>query len=85
MFINTIFLDKDKVRFSSTVFLEEINTGEKFSFKIVGEIESDAKNGKISYLSPFGKELIGQQKGDIVDFTHKKVLKELEIVKIEYK
>lgn len=76
--------DKNKVRFTATVLLSDIKTKENFTFKIVGEVESDVKEGKISYLSPFGKELIGQEVGDIVDLTYKKELKELEIKEIKY-
>ena len=41
--------------------------GKKKSFQIVGSVEADPLNGKISDESPIGKSLIGQKVGDQVE------------------
>ena len=38
-------------------------------YQIVGQAESDAKNGRISYDSPLGRALIGRSIGDEVEVT----------------
>ena len=38
-------------------------------YQIVGQIEADAKQGRISYNSPLGRALIGRKIGDDVEVT----------------
>jgi transcription elongation GreA/GreB family factor len=51
------------VRFASTVVLEGTG-GKRVEFRIVGEDEADPANGRISYVSPIGRALIGSGIGD---------------------
>ena len=44
-----------KVIFGSTVYLENLDNGEKISYKIVGKDEADLKKKLIYYQSPIGK------------------------------
>jgi transcription elongation GreA/GreB family factor len=55
----------DSVRFGSTVVLET-QGGERVEYQIVGEDEADPAKGKISYVSPIAKLLIGTAVGDVV-------------------
>ena len=64
-------LDDGKVRFGSTVKLLNIETDKEVSYMIVGAEESDVKAGKISYLSPLAKELMGQNSEDYVECVDK--------------
>ena len=43
-----------------------VDLGKTFDFAIVGTIEADPINGKVSSESPLGKALIGAKKGDTV-------------------
>jgi transcription elongation GreA/GreB family factor len=52
-----------KVRFGSTATLQKAD-GTRIEFQIVGEDEADPANGKISYVSPIAKLLIGASVGD---------------------
>jgi transcription elongation GreA/GreB family factor len=52
-----------KVRFGSTATLQKAD-GTRVEFGIVGEDEADPANGKISYVSPIAKLLIGASVGD---------------------
>ena len=51
-----------KVIFGSTVYLENLDTGEKINYKIVGKDEADLKKKLIFFQSPIGKGLIGKIK-----------------------
>ena len=53
-------LSGDKIVFGATVHL--LDEDEKsIVYQIVGQMEADAKQGKISYNSPLGRALIGAQ------------------------
>jgi transcription elongation GreA/GreB family factor len=53
------------VRFGSTVELQR-QDGERIRYQIVGEDEADPAQGKISYVSPIARLLIGAAAGDVV-------------------
>lgn len=53
------------VRFGSTVALRKPDGG-RITYQIVGEDEADPAGGKISYVSPFARLLIGAAVGDLV-------------------
>ena len=55
-----------KVIFGSTVFLDNLDTSEKISYKIVGKDEADLTKKLIYFQSPIGKGLIGKNKGDFI-------------------
>lgn len=57
-------LPKDRVVFSSSVVLENIDTGENVTYQLVGPDESNIAKGRISVLSPLGKAMIGKKPGD---------------------
>mgnify|MGYP000545376700 CR=1 FL=1 len=73
----------DKVRFGHKVVVEDLDTGEQMTVKLVSIYESDPKNGLISISSPLGQALSGMMLGDIVDFVAPNGDKELEILSIE--
>lgn len=77
-------LSGDRIIFSATVTVEDLDTGEEMRFQIVGRDESDAKTGKISYDSPLAKALIGKEEGDDVVVKTPRGKKEYEITKVEY-
>ena len=58
----TNLINDGKVIFGSTVFLENLDTGEKINYKIVGRDEADLKHKLIYFQSPIGKGLIGKKK-----------------------
>ncbi len=57
-------LPKDRALFSSSVLLENIDTGENVKYKLVGPDESNIEKGCISVTSPLGKAIIGKKPGD---------------------
>lgn len=61
----------DKVAIGATV---KINMGGKeFTYSVVGPVEANPLEGKISHESPIGKELLGRKAGEKFDFNGKKV------------
>ncbi len=75
--------EHDKVRFGSTVTLEDLDSGEEVTYKIVGSYESSPENGLISYSSPLTRQLLGKEEGDEVSVKLPGGTKEYEIVNIE--
>ncbi len=55
----------DRVRFGSSVTLQK-QDGERVQYRIVGEDEADPADGRISYVSPIARLLIGAAVGDVV-------------------
>lgn len=54
------------VKLGCTVTVLNLNTLEVEKFTIVGSLEADPLNGKISNASPLGKAILGMKKGDVV-------------------
>jgi transcription elongation factor GreA len=80
----TKFSNDSKIIFGSTVDLENLDTGEKLEYKIVGKDEADLKKKLIYYKSPIGKGLIGKNKNDLVEITTPAGVKNFEIKNVKY-
>ena len=76
--------NEGKVIFGSTVYLENLDTGEKISYKIVGKDEADLKQKLIYFQSPIGKGLIGRNKNDLVEIKTPAGSKNFEIKDVKY-
>ena len=77
-------LGTDKVVFGCTVTAIDLETEEKFNYRIVGEDEADVKQKKISPKSPIARALIGKKRKDIVEVQAPRGLRELEILDIKF-
>ena len=73
-----------KIIFGSTVYLENLDTGEKLEYKIVGKDEADLKKKLIFFKSPIGKGLIGKSKNDLVEINTPAGVKNFEIKDVKY-
>ena len=73
-----------KIIFGSTVYLENLDNGEKLQYKIVGKDEADLKNKLIYFKSPIGKGLIGKNKNDLVEISTPAGIKNFEIKDVKY-
>ena len=76
--------NEGKVIFGSTVFLENLDNGEKINYQIVGKDEADLKRKLIFFQSPIGKGLIGKNKGDLVEIKTPAGIKNFEIKDVKY-
>jgi len=74
----------DRVFFGATVTVSTEEEGEKI-YRIVGIDETDASQGKISWISPVGKALLKARAGDTVTLRSPKGEVDLEVLKVEYK
>jgi transcription elongation factor GreA len=74
----------DKVVFGATVTLADPDDGEEVRYRIVGELEADLKQGKISVTSPIARALIGRSEGDEVTVRSPGGEKAYEIVTVEF-
>jgi transcription elongation GreA/GreB family factor len=74
---------RDQVAFGATVKTIDENDQER-DFVIVGEDEADAAAGKISWVSPLARTLMGASVGDTVTWKRPAGDLELEIVSIRY-
>ncbi|MDO5101549.1 MAG: transcription elongation factor GreA [Lautropia sp.] len=74
-----------RVVFGATVELEDIDSGDKVTYQIVGEDEADLKVSKISIASPLARALIGKSAGDIASFQAPGGEREYEILEVFYR
>lgn len=71
-------IKRDKVAVGATVTLKL--AGKKTTYSVVGPVEADPLNGKISDESPIGKALLGKSAGDSFSLPNGNTGKILEIV-----
>ncbi len=83
--IDVSALSGDKVKFGATVKLVDEDTDEEVSYRIVGEMEADVKDGKISITSPIARALIGKGTGDSVEVITPKGSRSYEILDVAFK
>lgn len=83
--IDPTSIKSDKIVFGATVTLIDVEKGTEVIYQIVGKDESDIAQGKISFLSPLGKALIGKEEGDTVLVRAPKGDIEYEVQQFEFK
>jgi len=74
----------DRVVFGATVTLADTDSGEEMRYRLVGELEADLKQGKISVTSPIARAVIGKQEGDVVKVRSPGGEREYEVSAIEF-
>jgi len=72
------------IKFGATVTLVNEDTDEKKKYQIVGDVEADVKEGKISISSPIARALIGKAKGDTVEVSAPGGAHSYEILAVKY-
>ena len=72
------------VKFGATVTLVDVDTDEEKKYQIVGDMEADAKNGRISISSPIARALIGKASGDTVEVAAPGGARSYEILKVAF-
>ena len=61
-------LDGDgRAVFGATVDIEDLESGERLTYQIVGDIEADIRANLISVSSPVARAIIGKSEGDVVE------------------
>ena len=82
--IDVTRLSGKTVTFGAIVTLVDEDTAAKVKYQIVGELESDAKKGRISISSPIARALIGKSAGDTVEVSAPGGPRSYEILKVEW-
>ena len=82
--IDPATLSGDRVVFGATVQLLDVDTDEEITYTIVGENESDSKNGRVSITSPIARALIGKRIGDEAVLNAPKGKRNLEILDVKF-
>jgi transcription elongation factor GreA len=73
------------VKFGATVTLVDEDTDAKVKYQLVGDLEANAKKGRISISSPIARALIGKSKGDTVEVAAPGGARSYEILKVEFR
>ena len=71
-------------RFGTTVVLEDLDSGDEVTYRIVGEDEADVSRGLLSVTSPVARALIGKRVEDQVRVVVPKGKREYEVRKIRF-
>jgi len=83
--INPAELDAGgRVVFGTTVLLEDEDSGDQFTYQIVGEDEADIKLGLVNINSPIARALIGKEEGDVAEVQAPGGLRRYEVVTVSY-
>lgn len=73
-----------KAVFGAMVEIENLESGERLRYQIVGDIEADIRENRISISSPVARALIGRSEGDVVEVQAPSGVREYEVVSINY-
>ncbi len=76
--------NEGKVIFGSTVKVQDIESGKKISYRLVGQDEADISKNLIFFKSPIGKALVGKNKGDMVGVNTPSGERNFEILDVNY-
>jgi transcription elongation factor GreA len=77
-------LSGDRVVFGATVVLADQETEDEKTYRIVGEIEADLKQGKIAVTSPLAQGLVGKRAGDVATIQSPRGPREFEILEVRF-
>lgn len=73
------------IKFGATVSLIDEDTDEEVRYQLVGQDESDIKDGRLSITAPLARALIGKTVKDKVEVSTPGGSKSYEVVKVVYK
>jgi len=83
MVIDPTTLSGKRVVFGATVTLID-EEKKKIRYQLVGQVEADARDGRISFNSPLGRALIGREVGDDVEVSTPSGERYYGISKVEF-
>jgi transcription elongation factor GreA len=75
----------ESIVFGAKVELEDVQSGVKVQYQIVGDDEADIKAGLISVSSPTARALIGKSIGDVATVVAPGGKREYEILDVRYR
>ena len=75
---------KSQVRFGAYVTVQDEATGDKKTYRVVGDLEADITKNKISLSSPIARALLGKKIDDMIEVNAPKGSVEYVIMEIRY-
>ncbi|GFM35539.1 transcription elongation factor GreA [Desulfovibrio psychrotolerans] len=82
--VDPAMMGGEKAVFGATVMFENVETGERKEYTLLGPDEADYTSGSISVQSPVAKALLGRKAGDEVVVDAPKGRVEYEIVSVKF-
>jgi transcription elongation factor GreA len=82
--IDPVKLSGTKVVFGATVKLTDTDSGDEVTYTIVGDYESDPKQGRISISAPLARAMIGREQGEAVTIKTGKGTREYEVSTVTF-
>ena len=73
-----------RIVFGATVDLEDLGSGDRVRYQIVGDDEADIKSGLISVSSPIARALIGKNEGDVAEVLAPAGARKYEVLGVIY-
>jgi transcription elongation factor GreA len=73
-----------RIVFGATVDLEDLESGDKVTYQVVGDDEADIRASKISVSSPIARALIGKSVGDVAAVQAPSGVREYEVLDVRY-
>ncbi|MHB0977557.1 MAG: transcription elongation factor GreA [Candidatus Aquicultorales bacterium] len=74
---------RGRVGLGSFVILEDVEKGEQEEYQLVGSVEADPSNHRISNESPVGQAIIDKKAGDVVAVRVPQGVLEYKIIKVK--
>ena len=81
----TKLTQSERVVFGCTVELIDVESEEKVSYQIVGDIEADINQNRIAISSPIARALIGGEAGEEISVQAPAGVREYEITAVHYR
>jgi transcription elongation factor GreA len=75
---------KSQVRFGAYVTVQDESTGDQKTYRVVGDLEADIRQQKISISSPIARALLGKKIDDMIEVNAPKGQVEYVITEIKY-
>ena len=72
------------VTFGATVILGSQDNHSQVKYQIVGDLEADLKQGRVSISSPMARALIGRVAGDVIEVTAPGGARSYEILNVSF-
>jgi transcription elongation factor GreA len=83
--INPLELETDgRAVFGATVEIEDLDSGDRVVYQIVGDVEADIRANRISVSSPVARAIIGKSEGDVVSVQAPSGVREYEVLSVRY-
>ncbi len=73
-----------QVRFGAYVTVQDEASGDKKTYRVVGDLEADLRQNKISISSPIARALLGKKIDDVIEVNAPKGSLEYTIMEITY-